>query len=132
MRVFHSSKGVPYVTSQNKGLKPWRDAIKKAAQSAEKTTEPVGPFPAYEAHVLFLLPRPKSHFKKDGKIKLSAPIEHNKKPDLDKLVRAVFDGVTDAELWGDDALVNCVSAKKLYAIDKVGADITIWGTRNVE
>lgn len=37
------------------------------------------------------------------------------KPDLDKLVRATFDGITDGCLWVDDALVVHHSARKLYA-----------------
>lgn len=55
------------------------------------------------------------------------------KPDLDKLQRAIFDGLaTDAHLLSDDALVVVVRARKVQAIDgRTGADITVW-QENVE
>ena len=55
-------------------------------------------------------------------------------PDLDKLARGALDGISqglngkvgDGLVWGDDALVIELIARKFYADDrKPGADITI-------
>ena len=49
-----------------------------------------------------------------------------KAPDLDKLVRAVCDSLTDAKAWTDDALVVELVASKKYADQrKPGAEISI-------
>lgn len=45
------------------------------------------------------------------------------KPDLDKLVRAVFDSLSGI-IWKDDSLVCELSASKIYG-DNPGADIYI-------
>lgn len=37
------------------------------------------------------------------------------KPDVDKLLRALLDGLTDAGIWGDDGQVVRVVACKVYA-----------------
>lgn len=44
------------------------------------------------------------------------------KPDLDKLVRAVFDALTNAKVWKDDGQVVRVSASKHYAGPAGGDD----------
>lgn len=36
-------------------------------------------------------------------------------PDLDKLIRAVLDGLTDAHVWTNDSRVVSIRATKLYA-----------------
>ena len=55
-------------------------------------------------------------------------------PDLDKLARGALDGISqglngkvgDGLVWGDDALVIELVARKYYADDRLpGADITI-------
>jgi crossover junction endodeoxyribonuclease RusA len=56
--------------------------------------------------VAFYLPRPKSLPKK--------VLHHVKKPDLDKLVRSVKDGLTRVA-WKDDSQVVDVKAIKRYA-----------------
>ncbi|VTS14804.1 crossover junction endodeoxyribonuclease RusA [Streptococcus pseudoporcinus] len=43
-------------------------------------------------------------------------IRHPKKPDLDNLIKAVFDSVSRSEIvWKDDNLICDVKAKKLYS-----------------
>lgn len=51
-------------------------------------------------------------------------IWHNKKPDLDNLIKAVFDSITDAGynkidkkglVWSDDSIVCDLHAKKVYS-----------------
>lgn len=37
------------------------------------------------------------------------------KPDLDKLIRAVNDGLSDAGIWDDDSRITTITASKTYA-----------------
>jgi len=52
-------------------------------------------------------------------VKATAPAYPHKPPDLDKLVRAVFDAITDARLWVDDGQVVSFTARKRF-IDRYG------------
>jgi Holliday junction resolvase RusA-like endonuclease len=77
----------------------------------------------------FRFPRHNSHFgtgKNVGKLKASAPKFVAVKPDVDKLIRAVLDALTDAGVFRDDSRVVQVSATKIYA-DKPGA-LIFWDT----
>ena len=102
----------------SKKLKPWRDAVKAAAAdeigSALPIQEPV------ELKVTFYFLRPKT-------VKRSVP---SVRPDLDKLVRALLDGLTDGRMFNDDALVVSLTASKQYA-EFEGADITVRGLSEV-
>jgi crossover junction endodeoxyribonuclease RusA len=69
--------------------------------------------------VSFFLPRPKG-------IRIdTSPIPHIKKPDLDNLLKATMDAMTEAGVWKDDALVFATEAAKWYAADKTGAQIIV-------
>ncbi len=87
--------------ANSKTLKPWRDIVNQAALGAgPKLAGPVAMV------VVFTMPRPQSAPKK-----AIAPV---KRPDLDKLVRAVWDSVTAAGLWGDDAQVVELHTQKVW------------------
>jgi len=45
---------------------------------------------------------------------ISAPDYPSKPPDIDKLMRAVLDSLTDAMVWTDDSLVVSVLARKVW------------------
>lgn len=110
--------------SNAKKLKPWRRQIADVIRATEprmQITDPVS------LSVIFKFPRPASHFNKSG-LKLSSPKYMQVKPDLDKLIRAVGDGVaTDAGLLKDDSLIVSINAEKRYCIgsELPGALITI-------
>lgn len=101
----------------SKKVKPWREAV--AAQTQEyraskwpnaeqwTLTSPV------EIALVFYLPRPKTVSRKFPSVK----------PDLDKLIRSTFDGLTTGGLYTDDALVIAVSASKEYATDRIGCQV---------
>lgn len=61
-----------------------------------------------ELHVTFYLERPAS-------ISMSKRPFPIVPPDVDKLVRAIGDGLTDAGVWGDDSQVVLLVASKEYA-----------------
>lgn len=110
--------------SNAKKLKPWRKQIADVIRATEprmQITDPVS------LSVIFKFPRPVSHFNKSG-LKLSSPKYMQVKPDLDKLIRAVGDGIaTDAGLLKDDSLIVSINAEKRYCIgsELPGALITI-------
>lgn len=81
----------------------------------------------------FFLPRPKVHLKKDGFPKPKSPVWHCKKPDLDNLIKAVTDAITDTQLiWLDDSQICEITATKTYAMNAVGCSVRISAEQNVE
>lgn len=107
MRAF-MPKGArfPTVTSDNKATRPWRHDIVAAAHDALKGRAPLEGV-AVEVAVVFFMPRPQSAPKR--------VTEPAKKPDLDKLVRALLDALTAAGVWRDDGQVVSVHARKAFA-----------------
>jgi len=101
----------------SKKLKPWRKAIEDACQPYAEQNIYLGPI---RLEVDFYLPRPPS-------IKMTKRPYPIVPPDLDKLVRAVGDGVGQSGfIWGDDSQVVEILARKFYADDRPsGATITI-------
>jgi Holliday junction resolvase RusA-like endonuclease len=97
------------ITHGNANTTRWRERIATEAQRADAARMKGFFSPdrdaAYEVKVRFLFTRPKSMPKKRSL--------HTKRPDLDKLVRAVLDGITDV-LIPDDSQVIAISARKLY------------------
>ncbi len=107
-------KGRPIITHSNRNTKEWRQRIATEAQAlgVPCTDGPV------VVRLTFNMPRPKSLPKKVS--------YHTKKPDIDKLARAVLDGITGI-LIRDDSQVWSLSATKTYAraIDPSGVQILL-------
>jgi crossover junction endodeoxyribonuclease RusA len=88
--------------------KKWRNAVVFAALDLigdgwTPIDEPV------ELTVIFYLPRPKSVLTRSFPTVM---------PDLDKLIRAVGDSLTDAGIIRDDSRIITITARKLYADDR--------------
>lgn len=91
------------VEASGEKLKLWRKQIAEACEQYKEMNIILGPV---ALEVDFFLPRPKT-------VKRSAPIVP---PDLDKLVRAVGDGIGQSGLiWGDDSQITAIQASKSYA-----------------
>ena len=79
---------------------------------------PLEPFSsAVSVDLTFWFERPKSHFgtgKNANKVKVSAPVEHTKKPDIDNLQKILFDALNGV-FWSDDSIITQVNAKKLWS-----------------
>jgi crossover junction endodeoxyribonuclease RusA len=107
----------PVLTSTSgEGLKNWEQAIRTEALTARMIAGwPVLDEPV-EVYLHFLLPRPKSKPKR-----VWAPTT---KPDLDKLVRAALDALTNV-VWRDDSIVIQIFATKSYAEDTPGVHLEI-------
>lgn len=100
-------------------VQPWREAVvSEVIRQSLHTTRLEGPL---AIRVTFLLKRPASHYgsrKGQPYLKDTAPLYVSKPPDVDKLLRSTFDGLTQSGLIGDDAQFVIVHAQKVYA----GAD----------
>lgn len=103
--------GRAYITSANPKMKPYRHTL---TQVASDTMEQIGNslplFPRPEAvnvSVVWTLEKPKSTPKK--------VVYPTKKPDADKLLRAVLDSLTGVA-YEDDSQVVRVSARKEYGV----------------
>lgn len=93
------------IVSDNDRLRPWRDSVAWHVRDAMGDTPPLtGPL---EVRAAFVLPRPQSAPKRRW-----AP---DRKPDLDKLLRALLDAATAGGAWVDDAQVVAVTTRKVYA-----------------
>lgn len=114
----------------NSSLRPWRSVVTsytlQAMRATRDRTYPViGPVTVV---MDFSFARPKSHYgtgKNAGKVKDSAPLYNTNTPDLDKLIRAVQDGMTDAGLWQDDSQVVTLHCTKVWA-EQPGVVVTVY------
>ena len=95
------NNGRAVITSSNPNLRDWRNLVAREAREAMKGDAPFDC--SMRLRIAFWLPRPKS-------VKRAEPTV---KPDLDKLVRAVLDGLTGI-VYRDDAQVVAVEAEKRY------------------
>ena len=102
------------VDTNHKTLKPWRQEVAAACQEAANGRQLLGPVGLI---VQFHFARPKSHYR-TGKnahlLRENAPEFVDKKPDIDKTLRAVMDAITIAGAWRDDAQVVATVMTKRY------------------
>ena len=98
-------------------LKKWRNAIALECQKYDTKDIILSPV---EVTATFYLPRPKTV----SQSKRSLPIVP---PDIDKLTRALLDGIGQSGvIWGDDAQVIRINITKLYADNhSTGAEVQI-------
>ena len=101
----------------NTGLRDWRHVITMYARQAKGRSQP---WPATGPVALtadFHFRRPKSHYgtgKNAGRLKKNAPRYVTSTPDLDKLMRALGDGLKDAGVVQDDSLIVAEHITKIY------------------
>lgn len=114
------------ITNDNKKCKPWQAGVSQAAAEAFSNHSLfMGPV---QLELRFIMPRPKAHFrtgKHANELKPNAPKWHDKKPDADKLIRAVKDGLSKI-VYHDDAQVAFVVASKEYdSGEGVGVEVAV-------
>jgi crossover junction endodeoxyribonuclease RusA len=103
------------VYESNRNVKPWREAIRAEVQ--RQALVPLAG--AVYCRITFWMPRPTGHYgtgRNAGTVRKSAPDYPAGKPDVDKLARAVLDGLTDGGAWKDDSQVVTLTARKAYAL----------------
>lgn len=106
-------------------LRPWRQAVSAAAWDARHdagTDTFTGPV---EVRALFTFPRPKHHYRAQGRLRDTAPGWVAVRPDIDKLARALLDGLTGV-LVRDDAQVARLVVEQRYAgAEPPGCEVTV-------
>lgn len=101
----------PIVTESNKSVRGWQQLVAEGASRAigALDADARGVLTAgVRLSVVFYLPRPKALLKR------GLPIAHLKKPDLDKLTRAVNDALKGVVYQDDSQLIELL-ARKVYA-----------------
>ncbi len=104
--------GKPVITSSAKGLNVWRRLVADVAQNYAPNEPWEGPV-GIELH--FGLPKPKSAPKRKR-------VWPDKRPDLDKLTRAVLDALTYV-VFADDSQVIDIRASKDYGAPGVVVEV---------
>ncbi len=113
----HVGGGV--MIESSKAVKPWRQDVRAAL--LDSSGQPVARFEgAVSVRADFVMPRPASTPKRSTPPAI-------KRPDLDKLIRAVLDAVGSAGVWRDDSQVVEVQAtKRLAALgESAGLHLTV-------
>ena len=119
----------------SKAVGPWREAVRAETQriylgrpdwdtaAAGTCGRPV------DVSVTFVLARPKGHFRTGRNAHLlrdTAPTFPAGKPDIDKLARAVLDGLTAGGAFADDGQVAILSAQaQRHPIDTLAPCVSI-------
>ena len=118
------------VANNDKVLRSWRTDVANAAYNHRpKNWDKTAPV---SLECEFVFPRPLIHFgtgRNASKLKPSAPKYHTKMPDLDKLIRACGDSISDAVaqvlLKNDSQIVSIHATKRYQTDDFLGAIITV-------
>lgn len=102
------------MVEMSRDLAPWRQAIAEYAKAEANGQKFEGPL---KLQLVFWFQRPASHFgtgRNAGNLKESAPKWRASVPDLDKLIRAVGDGLAASGVIPDDRFIATVYAEKRY------------------
>lgn len=121
----HVGHGI--MVESSKAVGPWREAIRHETQQHDGG---FGRGVPVSVDIQFYLPRPKGHFgtgRNADRLKPSAPSRPAGPPDIDKLERAVLDGIVAGGALHDDGQVAHVEKDKWYATENFppGCVITI-------
>jgi crossover junction endodeoxyribonuclease RusA len=103
------------MVESSRAVGPWREAVRAETQRAVKLEGSfAGPV---HLELTFWLPRPKGHYgtgRNAGQVRESAPCYPTSRPDVDKLARAVLDGLVDGGAFADDSEVTSLTTVKRY------------------
>ena len=101
----HLGNGI--MVESSKAVKPWRVDVAWRARGAFLT-----PFDGpVKLELEFVMPRPKSTPKKSTPAAI-------KRPDVDKLARAVLDAITGVVVADDSQIVHLVATKRIAELDE--------------
>lgn len=105
------------------GAETWKQEVRRQAVANAPESVIAG---VVRVELDFFLPRPKAHLDRHGVPKPKSPVWHCKKPDLDNLIKAVTDAITDTQkVWLDDSQICEITATKTYGINAVGCSVSI-------
>lgn len=112
------------MVESSKAVGPWREAVRAEAQKILVVDQVMGLTPRdapVSLTIVFVLARPKGHLtasalRGNGMLtRPSAPKYPATRPDLDKLARAILDGLVMGGVMADDAQVVSLNCAKVYA-----------------
>jgi len=107
-----SKTGQPIIRVHEAGTaEHWKSQIAQAAKEFVPMPPLQGPL---RVSIEFIFPRPKSHFRSNGDLKLNATHWHISRPDVENLKKAVFDALTTIGMWGDDCQICEDPGRKVY------------------
>lgn len=110
----------------------WKSEIARVCVGLEG----VGLHQPLSVALTFYMPRPKSHYRPNGKLKPASPqIIHDKKPDADNLAKSVLDALTNIKIWLDDDQVCELIIRKYWEVPQgapPGCVIKIAEMREIE
>ena len=93
----------------------WKRAVRRALFETLEQTRWELTLAQVSVSITFAMPRPKSHSGAKG-LKLSAPVAHVGKPDVDNLAKLILDQITKSgRIWRDDSQVVSLRVEKLWA-----------------
>lgn len=105
-------------------LEPWRQDVARAAQVAGQDAGITFGATAVEVLIEFRFPMKAGASK--GQREVGLAFRQGRKDDVDKLVRAVLDGLTSSGLIADDGhVVDLHATKREHAAGWTGADVTV-------
>lgn len=109
--------------TQREARRDWRSAVATAAAGAANALELTAPLDgALSLHLEFRFPMPAN---RPRRIRDEGSAPKVSAPDLDKLIRAVGDGLTAGGLIRDDARIVYITAAKREVVGWTGVDITV-------
>jgi Holliday junction resolvase RusA-like endonuclease len=110
------------MVESSKAVDPWREAVRAEVQritgNGSQQALDTGFPPLHDPvslRLIFVLARPKGHYgngRNSDRVKPSAPHRPAGRPDVDKLARAVLDGLTMGGAFADDAQVVDLDVSK--------------------
>lgn len=110
-RAITGKDGKARLIPMSKREKPWRDAVRKAADYLQVFLAPC----PLKCRITFYILRPKT-------VKREHPTVP---PDLDKLCRSTLDGLQDSQMLQNDSLIVELEASKQYVEEDPGCLIEI-------
>lgn len=111
------------MVESSKFVANWRAFVSLKASEAMQGKQIVGKSRPIEIAAEFYFDRPKSHFK-GHVLREESPMWHVSRPDVDKLLRALLDGMTGI-VFQDDSQVRISAARKLYG-EQAETKVRIW------
>jgi len=102
------------VSDANPKSRDWKRAVADVVRREFGDRPPLeGPL---QLTIVFIAPRPKTHLRSTGAVKVGAPYWVTTRPDLLKLTRAIEDALTGV-LWRDDSQIAVEHLSKYYDLD---------------
>jgi Holliday junction resolvase RusA-like endonuclease len=123
MRTVPTPAGYRQISTGGKGLLPWRQAVARAAREAAEAHGAFGADPVVVT-LDFRFPMPKARTKAQRRGGVWYHL--GRRDDIDKLERAMLDGLTEGGLIADDGNVVEVHKRKREYVDGwLGCDVAV-------